>query len=488
MKKRLSVFILLLALVCTLVACDEETPEHTHAYGEWKVTTAATCSMKGEEERVCACGESETREIATLPHTYGEWITTTPATCGTNGIRMRVCACGESETREIPATGAHTYGNWEVTTPATCGTKGEEKHTCTNCANFETRELVVTGQHTYGTDNKCTGCWVQLVYTEGLSYKLNEDGNSYTVVGINNDSLQDIIIPPYHQKLPVTAIGERAFEERGNDLAFTDAWKSFGVWIPHTVVEIKDHAFDECWALGSISFAHNSQLASIGRCAFQATGISFLNLPSSLKTICEYAFSGCNVLLSVKIPRALTTIENGAFDDCWKLIEIENNSLLDITIGSSDYGGIAYYAKNIYHPLTGSSNLFVEENGCMFYSDQLVCYLVNYCGDQENIRLPDTFNGRNYTIYSGAFFLSLTLKNIIIPSNVMIVAKDEFVYISGQQNIYFEGDSADWEDAAEDSVFDHELPRATVYYYSGEEPVEPGNYWCYDKNGKPVIW
>ena len=38
-------------------------------------------------------------------HTFGEWTVTTPATCTKDGVKTRTCACGETETQTIPATG-----------------------------------------------------------------------------------------------------------------------------------------------------------------------------------------------------------------------------------------------------------------------------------------------------------------------------------------------------------------------------------------------
>ena len=38
-------------------------------------------------------------------HTFGDWTVTTPATCTADGVETRTCACGETETRAIPATG-----------------------------------------------------------------------------------------------------------------------------------------------------------------------------------------------------------------------------------------------------------------------------------------------------------------------------------------------------------------------------------------------
>ena len=40
-------------------------------------------------------------------HQFGEWVVTTPATCTEDGVETRTCPCGETETRVLPATG-HT--------------------------------------------------------------------------------------------------------------------------------------------------------------------------------------------------------------------------------------------------------------------------------------------------------------------------------------------------------------------------------------------
>ena len=122
---------------------------HTHTFGEWTVTTPATCTKDGVKTRTCACGEIETRAIPATGHSFGEWTVTTPATCTVDGVESRTCsACGETETRTIPATG-HSFGEWTVTTPATCTEDGVESRTCSACGETETRTIPATG-HTFG--------------------------------------------------------------------------------------------------------------------------------------------------------------------------------------------------------------------------------------------------------------------------------------------------------------------------------------------------
>ena len=122
---------------------------HTHAFGEWTVTTPATCTKDGVKTRTCACGETETQTIPATGHSFGEWTVTTPATCTEDGVKTRTCsACGETETQTIPATG-HSFGEWTVTTPATCTVDGVESRTCSACGETETRAIPATG-HSFG--------------------------------------------------------------------------------------------------------------------------------------------------------------------------------------------------------------------------------------------------------------------------------------------------------------------------------------------------
>ena len=130
---------------------------HTHAFGEWTVTTPATCTKDGVKTRTCACGETETQTIPATGHSFGEWTVTTPATCTADGVETRTCsACGEIETRAIPATG-HSFGEWTVTTPATCTVDGVESRTCA-CGETETQTIPATGHVDADNDGKCDVC------------------------------------------------------------------------------------------------------------------------------------------------------------------------------------------------------------------------------------------------------------------------------------------------------------------------------------------
>ncbi|MCI5739558.1 MAG: cohesin domain-containing protein [Ruminococcus sp.] len=124
------------------VACN-------HTYGNWTVTTPATCTTPGEETRTCtACGAEDHRAVSATGHHYGDWVVTTPATCTTPGVETRTCNdCGATETRPT-ALAAHTPGEWEVETPATCTEAGVEVQKCTECGTeLDSRAISALGHH-----------------------------------------------------------------------------------------------------------------------------------------------------------------------------------------------------------------------------------------------------------------------------------------------------------------------------------------------------
>ncbi len=131
-----------------------------HSYGTWQITTKATCESAGMESQVCSnCNRVATRDITATGHSYRDWEVTIEATCEEMGQEQQVCGnCGRVEVRDIEAIG-HSYGDWEVTIEATCEEMGQEQQVCSNCDRIETRDVAATG-HSYGewTVTQQPGC------------------------------------------------------------------------------------------------------------------------------------------------------------------------------------------------------------------------------------------------------------------------------------------------------------------------------------------
>ena len=156
--------------VCgTVIKAQKEIPALGHSWGEWTVTTPASCTATGEETRTCdRCAATEKRELAKTGHT--EVVDpAVEATCTepgkTEGKHCSVCGEVITAQKEIPALG-HSWGEWTVTTPASCTATGEETRTCDRCAATEKRELAKTG-HTEVVDPAVGATCTEPGKTEG---------------------------------------------------------------------------------------------------------------------------------------------------------------------------------------------------------------------------------------------------------------------------------------------------------------------------------
>ena len=136
---------------------------HTHTWGDWTTTKAATCAETGTRTRTCAgCGQVETAAIVKLAHAPG-----TAATCTT----AQFCTvCGEKLADAL----GHDYQG-AITTEATCAVVGVKTFTCTRCRDSYTESIDKT-DHTWGDwteiESTCTGKTLKrtctVCYTEEL--------------------------------------------------------------------------------------------------------------------------------------------------------------------------------------------------------------------------------------------------------------------------------------------------------------------------------
>jgi hypothetical protein len=114
---------------------ESETDAHVHAFGEWTTVKDATCTVKGEQERICSCGEKETKSIDATGHT--EVIdAAVAATCTTDG-KTEGSHCSRCNKTFVVQTIIDKFGHTEVIDTAivpTCTTDGktEGKH-CSVC-------------------------------------------------------------------------------------------------------------------------------------------------------------------------------------------------------------------------------------------------------------------------------------------------------------------------------------------------------------------
>ena len=142
-----------------ILVAQKEIPALGHDWGEWTVTTAATCTKDGSEKHVCKRDAShvETRTIKATGHNGGGFTVTEKADCENNGKKINTCtnivdghACGAELAAEVIPARGHEWGEWIMTKQPTQTEQGEMTRYCTHtdetdeyraCAAFETKPV-----------------------------------------------------------------------------------------------------------------------------------------------------------------------------------------------------------------------------------------------------------------------------------------------------------------------------------------------------------
>ena len=111
------------------------------------------------------------------------------------------------------------------------------------------------------------------------------------------------------------AIGEAAFRN-------CNRLKYFALDRP--LYQISNYMFMNCPQLNTLYFFDsNAPLDTIGACAFaNCVGMTYMNIPNSVKTIRKGAFANCYNLKRVALSGGITTIEKFAFAECHALTNL----------------------------------------------------------------------------------------------------------------------------------------------------------------------
>ena len=129
-------------------AVENAVYKHNHEFGEWQVTTPATCLTDGEKIRVCSAenctleNNTEKQTIQALGHEWAiEFTIDTPSTCTTAGSKSKHCTragCdAKSETTPLPLAD-HSYTHYKSDGNATCTADGTKTAQCDNCTQKDT--------------------------------------------------------------------------------------------------------------------------------------------------------------------------------------------------------------------------------------------------------------------------------------------------------------------------------------------------------------
>ncbi len=406
-KQRLALCFLAILLLCvlSLAACKPETP----------VSTAGSTATTAPESSVSSSAVTQpTQTLPTQPsatehpHSLGDWTVVQESTCGLPELSRRSCACGyyEEQITQMPS-----------------------------------------GEHSYDEDGQCTGCDRKV--SVGLFYKRNEDGESYTVIGIGSCEDTVVVIPEIYNGKPVTAIRDMAFASIGNEPSLLEC-----ITIPATVTSIGKAAFAGCHQLTEIHVEEGGEhFVCIDSILYTKDAKTLLiypggkleesfQVPEHVQSIGDFAFSYSIYLKTVALPDSVTHIGTGAFS---------NSSLQSILFGAGmqTIGPQAFAMCMSFTDIQVSeqNTVFMSRDGVLLHKDGSILYV--YPAGKEDLSYtvpegvkaiaPEAFYGCRslqtvtladslLEIGEGAFFDCGKLKEIHLGTELAVISRHAFAW------------------------------------------------------------
>ena len=235
-------------------------------------------------------------------------------------------------------------------------------------------------------------------------------------------SLTSITIPS-----SVTSIGDSAFSGCSSLTSIT---------IPDSVTSIGDSAFDGCYSLASITVDSNNKVyRSENNCIIERRTNTLLAgcknsvIPSSVTSIGDSAFSGCNSLTSISIPASVTSIGFSAFRGCSSLASISIPDSVT-SIGEEAFNG---------------------------------------CKSLASITIPDSVT----SIGEHAFFGCSSLTSITIPASVTNIGEWAFFGCSSLKTVYYQGSEEQWEEI---EIDDSTIEKCKIIFFTPSQTSNSKSY------------
>ena len=150
------------------------------------------------------------------------------------------------------------------------------------------------------------------------NFVIEKEGDHAVVKGLSQagetkrQTCKTLVLPARYDNLDISKIAKAAFKKK----VFTS------VYIPSTITSIEEKAFFGC---NIQNLTLSDKLAHLGKAAFMMNELSVLDVSASLTTIPENAFAQ-NKLMSLRLSEGITKIETRAFYD---------NNLPDVVIPKS---------------------------------------------------------------------------------------------------------------------------------------------------------
>ena len=253
-----------------------------------------------------------------------------------------------------------------------------------------------------------------------------------------NFVIQDGVLIKYNGWQPyviipddVVEIGARAFEDNDNIIgieipdgvvkigafAFSGCSQLLCVCIPDSVEEIGEYAFSQCTRLASIHLPDNKKYTEISESMMRNdVSLQKIDFPENITRIGNFAFYNCDRLEEVILPKYLVTLGGGTFLDA----------------DSIRYTWIPKSLKNVYYDTDFLINY--KNNGAFDSCDNLVEIefekgitaipdnMMFGCNGIKEITIPDTVT----KIGDSAFYNCISLEKINLSNSLISIGEFAF--------------------------------------------------------------
>ncbi len=228
-------------------------------------------------------------------------------------------------------------------------------------------------------------------------------------------------------------------------LAFAQCKNLKSVNISKEIGEIPSQAFYACPKLKNVTIEEG--ITGIGFYAFAQTALEEISIPQSVSSISEGAFEQCILLEELILPKNLIDLEP-IIDYCSNIKRIVINGNINNFNLINEYTSL----KNLEEIVLNNCETLVLDNGVLYSKDKSVLYL---CPAKNNITSLTTSSAINQFAFSnnvylkevklnssilqeGAFSYCSALTTVSLPSSIDTINYATFMYCPSLKNINLE--------------------------------------------------
>ena len=210
--------------------------------------------------------------------------------------------------------------------------------------------------------------------------------------------------------------------------------------------KIGKNAFSCCNSLKRLTLPKD--ITSIEQSAFfGCTGLMSITIPSYVTSISKYAFYGCSSLTSIELPNSLTTIEESAFYGCTSLTSVTLTSNLT-SIGSYAFIGCSQLKEVRYNVLDDLATYIQTDHPEIVVDYDCNCDFKYYQNNQE-------------------------ITSLKIPAGITSIGKNVFQKYKGIQSLTFSPDLT----SISDLQFSCDFSNLKSVSVGWQDPIAAGTFF-----------